>query len=188
MLTRRPVMRDATEGGTYHLMRQRNTSHWLTMHAGSKTLAVLSCALALLAAYPVVARGEESQRPAVHAMAEGRTGATVRWPQSRPQAGDAAVLSSDDRQTARARSRAEAQQYWLTALERFGAYLAAELTDVTPLQPNPAGPVLTALPSYFAGLTLRPQESLRVDAPPPLPCERAFVMARCALAPPADPS
>lgn len=152
-----------------------------------KALAILSCALALLASHPLTAQVIHPQTPAaVRSLADTRTppSAHATAPARNP-AVPAVATSARPARTDLRRSPAMApvgSVAFLTAVQHLAWLLLSEL----PPRFSPEFQwVLEPLP--VASLEL-PQSARRVSftfpAPPPLAAERRFVLRHCLLAPP----
>jgi hypothetical protein len=156
--------------------------------AGPKTLAMLGCALALLAAQPWTSRAEPMARPATvraeATQAVMRVNVTVATVSRQTHALPSVAAAVARREAARVEAHAHLQAAWtilhhLITTELFGRsapQYVLDTLDVAHFAPLPfdlAATLAFAQPVRLAQLTA-----------PPLPVERRFAMAHCLLAPP----
>jgi hypothetical protein len=156
--------------------------------AGPKTLAMLSCALALLAAQPWTSRAEPMARPATVRTEGTQTVASailaVETQSIRAPAMQSAAAAVARREAARVEAQAHLQAAWtilhhLITTQLFGKaapQFFLDTLDVAHFAPLPFDIATTLKLAGKIRLT-------RLDAPP-MPTERLFAIAHCLLAPP----
>jgi hypothetical protein len=168
--------------GFMRLFRKRKQSIREGVAWAPRALAVISCALALLAAQPAMGTGAQRKNGAVMLTASGggqRAEVLQRAPQHLESANG--FLSRDQR-----RIQASPRLHILATVEILQRLLAAELRPVqgqlaTLIWFSPFSTGVVALP---VDLPQPPVQSSSLVPTFSLPTERAFAIAHCLLAPP----
>ena len=174
-------------------MRRRIAHVWKYDGSGSKALAVVSCALALLAAHPLAAQvlKERGNAELVAVGMPAKTATTVIAPNEEMSDGSGESRAGVRVKTLRAGGKiggetsvGEGRDGMLLHLQRLGALIVKELAPAFGERGLDHGPCL-AERIDIANILPRPAVAYRgAEAPVPLDSARTFAIARLLLAPP----